>query len=296
MKYLILILLIDISLCFNTFIDKNWLFYIKNINYNNKNYGLYSKYKIYNKTNIKLVEKFHTIRRNDLNKNLTNIKELTYFRTNRNYDIIKLNKIKNINIINNTNLGIIYPNELNTYILAKNKYIYIGTCDLNKNLFFNFIIYHEYINNININIKIKYNFNLKYLKEIIINKEDIYLNSLYWNNNNNNILHINKIDFINFFHKNIYFVRTEFMNYPLNIEIFPYRNKYININNLYDNRCNYFMISNEIIIKIPFIINDNQEFIISIYWKDKYSNLIILISVIYDNNGILNKILRTILN
>ena len=56
------------------------------------------------------------------------------------------------------------------------------------------------------------------------------------------------------------------------------------------------MISNEIIIKIPFIINDNQEFIISIYWKDKYSNLIILISVIYDNNGILNKILRTILN
>ena len=86
------------------------------------------------------------------------------------------------------------------------------------------------------------------------------------------------------------------MNYPLNIEIFPYRNKYININNLYDNRCNYFMISNEIIIKIPFIINDNQEFIISIYWKDKYSNLIILISVIYDNNGILNKILRTILN
>ena len=50
MKYLILILLIDISLCFNTFIDKNWLFYIKNIN--NKNYGLYSKYKIYNNNNF----------------------------------------------------------------------------------------------------------------------------------------------------------------------------------------------------------------------------------------------------
>jgi hypothetical protein len=293
MKFLFLFLFFDICLCFNTFIDKNWLFYIKNINNGKRNYGLYSKYKIYNKSNIKLTEKIYTMRTNKLNENNTNYKELFYFRTNRNFNALKLNNINNFNIINNTLLGIIHPILDNTYILSKNKYIYIGTNNLNKNLYFNFILYHKYLNNININIKINYN-NFKILKEIIINKEDIYNKSLYWNYNDNNIIKLNNIEFIKFFYKDIYYIKTEFINYPLDIEIYPFRNKCININNLYNNDYNYFKISNEIIVKLPYNIND-YNLNISIFWKDRYSNLIILISANYINN-ILNKISYTILN